>query len=143
MKVKQISVFLENKAGRLADVTKILGENQINIRALSIADTADFGILRLIVSDPPKALAVLKREGLTVSETEVIAVEIPDKPGGLAGVLKDLEEKKVNIEYMYAFVGKSLENAVVIFRVEEIDCAIKLLNDSQVRLLPESKVYRI
>ncbi|HBG16665.1 MAG TPA: amino acid-binding protein [Firmicutes bacterium] len=143
MKVKQISVFLENKAGRLADVTKILGENQINIRALSIADTADFGILRLIVSDPQKALAVLKREGLTVSETEVIAVEIPDKPGGLAGVLKDLEEKKVNIEYMYAFVGKSLENAVVIFRVEEIDCAIKLLNDSQVRLLPESKVYRI
>ena len=143
MKVKQISVFLENKAGRLADVTKILGENQINIRALSIADTADFGILRLIVSDPPKALAVLKREGLTVSETEVIAVEIPDKPGGLAGVLKALEEKKINIEYMYAFVGKSLENAVVIFRVEEIDCAIKLLNDSQVRLLPESKVYRI
>lgn len=143
MKVKQISVFLENKAGRLADVTKILGENQINIRALSIADTADFGILRLIVSDPQKALAVLKREGLTVSETEVIAVEIPDKPGGLAGVLEDLEEKKVNIEYMYAFVGKSLENAVVIFRVEEIDCAIKLLNDSQVRLLPESKVYRI
>lgn len=143
MKVKQISVFLENKSGRLAGVTKILGKNQINIRALAVADTSDYGILRLIVNDPAKALSVLKAEGLTVRETEVIAVEIPDQPGGLAGVLKEIEEKGVNIEYMYAFVGKSLENAIVIFRVEDVNNAVTLLKNSQVQILPENKVYSL
>mgnify|MGYP001166931798 CR=1 FL=1 len=143
MKVKQISVFLENKSGRLAKVTRILGDNRINIRALSIADTTDYGILRLIVSEPAKALSVLKAEGFTVRETEVIAVEVPDQPGGLAGVLEEIQAKGVNIEYMYAFVGKSLENAIVIFRVEEIDQAIALLKNTQVKLLPEERVYSL
>ncbi|HHW13042.1 MAG TPA: ACT domain-containing protein [Firmicutes bacterium] len=141
MKVKQISVFLENKSGRLAQVTKILGANRINIRALAIADTADYGILRLIVNDPGKALAVLRAEGLTVRETEVIAVEVPDQPGGLAAVLQELDAKGINIEYMYAFVGKTAENAIVIFRVEEIDRALELLENSQVKLLPERELY--
>src|SRR3974377_1387822 len=105
MKVKQISVFLENKSGRLAGVTKALGDNNINIRALSIADTTDFGILRLIVSDPEKAVNILKAEDFTVSETSIIAVQIPDNPGGLAGILQILDGSKINIEYMYAFVG--------------------------------------
>ncbi len=142
MKVKQISVFIENKSGRLAGVTRVLGENKINIRALSVADTTDFGILRLIVNDPVKAEEVLKKEHFTVSETEVIAVETPDQPGGLARVLNILEEKGVNIEYMYAFVGKTRENAVVVFRVEEIDRAIQLLNASGIRLLTGGEVYK-
>ena len=143
MKVTQISVFLENKSGRLADVTEILGQNQINIRALSVADTADFGILRLIVDQPAQALKVLKKEGLTVKETAVITLRVPDRPGGLAGVLRALEEKEVNIEYMYAFVGKSQEDAVVVFRVEEIDRAVTLLKGSQISVLTEGDVYRL
>ena len=141
MKVKQISVFLENKSGRLANVTKVLGENGINIRALSIADTTDFGILRLIVNDPEKAWKILKQEDYTVSETEIIAVQVPDKPGGLAGILQTLEEKKINIEYMYAFVGKSGTDAVVVFRVEGIDRAVEMLEHSGVKLLPGKEVY--
>ncbi|HEY8391529.1 MAG TPA: ACT domain-containing protein [Capillibacterium sp.] len=143
MKIREIAVFLENKSGRLAQVTRILGTNGINIRALSLADTADFGILRLIVNEPAKALAVLREAGFTVRTTEVIAVEVPDCPGGLAGVLQELETKGINIEYMYAFVGKAEEKAIVIFRVEEIERAVELLTGSQVRLLPESKVYQI
>ncbi len=141
MKVKQISVFLENKSGRLATVTRVLGDNGINIRALSIADTADFGILRLIVNDPDKAWQILKNNEFTVSETEIIAVQVPDKPGGLASILETLEKSKINIEYMYAFVGKSGENAVVVFRVEEIDRAITFLQENGIRLLTGKEVY--
>lgn len=141
MKVKQISIFLENKSGRLAQVTKELGEHGINIRALSIADTADFGILRLIVSDPDQAWQILKKAELTVSETEIIAVQVPDQPGGLGGILKILDDSKVNIEYMYAFVGKSGADAVVVFRVEQIDQAIDLLQKSGVTLLSGNEVY--
>jgi len=142
LKVKQISVFLENKSGRLAKVSHILGDRRINIRALSIADTTDFGILRLIVSDPDQALAALKAEGLTVSATEIIAVQIPDRPGGLAGVLAILDGAGINIEYMYAFVGKTLDDAVVVFRVEEIDRAIALLGEKGITLLRGEQVYR-
>lgn len=141
MKVKQISVFLENKSGRLAKVTKVLGEHDINIRALSIADTTDFGILRLIVNDPDKAATILKSEGFTVSSTEVIAVHIPDHPGGLSSVLQSLDELGVNIEYMYAFVGKANEDAVVVFRVESIDQAIPILQNGGVHLLKGEEVY--
>jgi hypothetical protein len=102
---KQISVFLENKAGRLSHVTRVLGEAGINIRALSIADTSDFGILRIIVSDPEKAYRILKEANFTVSETEVIAVQVPDSPGGLATVLEQMSDANLNIEYLYAFFG--------------------------------------
>jgi hypothetical protein len=141
MKVKQISIFLENKSGRLATVTKVLGENSINIRALSTADTADFGILRLIVDDPEKASAILKEHDFTVSVTDIIAVQMADEPGGLAGVLKALEDLGVNIEYMYAFVGRNDADAVVVFRVEEIDRAIEQLQKAGVKLLKEKEVY--
>ncbi|MGE5529188.1 MAG: ACT domain-containing protein [Patescibacteria group bacterium] len=142
MKVKQISVFLENKSGRLAKVSRTLGDRRINIRALSIADTTDFGILRLIASDPEQALSALKEEGFTVSATEVIAVQVPDRPGGLADILGILEGAGINIEYMYAFVGKTLDDAVVVFRVEEIDRAIALLGEKGVTLLRGDQVYR-
>lgn len=139
MKMKQITVFLENKSGRLAKVTRLLGDQGINIRALTIADTADFGILRLIVPAPERALAFLKSQGFAVSETEVIAVRVPDEPGGLAGVLDLMERNQINIEYMYAFVGKSGADAVVVFRVDDtgIDRAINLLQQHGIKLLDE------
>jgi len=143
MKVKQISIFLENKTGRLAMVTKTLGDQQINIRALSIADTSDFGILRLIVSDPQKAWQVLKENNFTVSETDVIAVQMEDRPGGLAGVLQTFDDFKINIEYMYAFVGKSGKDAIVVFKAEDTDRAIELLRKAGVKLLSGKDIYDI
>jgi hypothetical protein len=141
VRIAQISVFLENEAGRLASVTRILGGAEVNIRALSIADTADFGILRLIVDDPERAVAILRGAGLTVSLTDVIAVETTDRPGGLAQVLDALAAAAVNIEYMYAFVTQSAEGAVVVFRVDQLDEAIRALTARGLRLLSGDDVY--
>lgn len=141
MLVKQISVFLENKSGRLAEVTKILGSKGINISALSIADTTDFGILRLIVNDPEKTEEALKENGFTVSSTSVIAIGVSDEPGGLAVALEILDREQIGIEYMYAFIGKSSETAHVILRVEEPDRAIGVLSQSRIKVLSSSDVY--
>jgi len=143
MKVEQISVFLENKSGRLADVTRALGKAGINIRALSIADTSDFGILRIIVNDNDKAIKVLKDNDFTVSKTEVVAVEVSDKPGGLSDILDFLEKEKINVEYMYAFIERSSDNAVIIFRFDENDKAIKILSARGIVILDGKKVYNI
>jgi len=129
VKVKQISVFLENKSGRLAQVTRVLGDNGINIRALSIADTTDFGILRLIVDKPEEANRILRAAGFMVSETSVIAVQVPDRPGGLADILAALGLAGINIEYLYAFIGQSSDEAQVIFRVDDCDKAINVLQE--------------
>jgi len=143
MKVEQISVFLENKPGALAEVTRILGESGVNIRALSLADTKDFGILRLIVNDHEKAKEVLGRKGLTVRKTEVVAIEVPDRPGGLADIMKFLAEAAINVEYLYAFVQRSGQNAIIIFRFDETDRAIKALVDKKVRILQGKEVYAL
>ena len=143
MKVEQISIFLENKPGALAEVTRILGESGVNIRALSLADTKDFGILRLIVNDNEKAREILGRKGLTVRKTEVVAVEVPDRPGGLGEILKVLFEEDINVEYLYAFVQKSGENAIIIFRFDETDRAISVLSGKKVRILEGKKVYAL
>lgn len=143
MRVKQISVFLENKSGRLAAVMRVLGQRGVNIRALSIADTSDFGILRLIVSDPQTAYVTLKSEGFSASSTDVIAVEVPDKPGGLAGVLDAMEGSGVNIEYMYAFCTRRSDDALVILRMEEVDLAIEELQRHGFRVLHADEVYGI
>ncbi len=143
MKVEQISIFLENKSGRLAEVTRILSQAGINIRALSLADTSDFGILRLIVNDTEKAKAVLKENGFTVGKTEVVAIEVPDRPGGLAGILEALEGKDINVEYMYAFVQSSGENAIIIFRFDELEKAIAALQEAGVRILKGEEVYAL
>lgn len=127
MRVEQIAVFLENKSGRLAEITSIIAEEGVNIRALSVADTADFGILRLIVDNVEKAQAALKEKGFTVGKTNVLAVEVSDQVGGLAKVLRSIEAAGLNVEYMYAFVNKSGENAVLIFRFEDMDKAISSL----------------
>lgn len=141
MKVEQISIFIENKSGRLAEVTKILGESRINIRALSLADTSDFGILRLIVNDHEKAKSVLKENGFTVSKTEVVAVEVPDRPGGLAAILESLDTASINVEYMYAFVERCGENAVIIFRFDEPEKAIAILQEKGFNILPGERLY--
>lgn len=143
MKVKQISVFLENKSGHLYEVCECLSRNGINIRALSIAETADYGVLRLIVNHPDEARSCLSKEGFTVSETDVIAVEVPDEPGGLAGVLKSLLEANINIEYVYCFVEKSGESAMVVFRLEDLERGIDALKVSGHVVMPGEDVYRI
>lgn len=141
MLIKQISVFLENKSGRLAEVTSTLGSNDINISALSIADTTDFGILRLIVNKPEEAEEILKENGFTVSCTNVIAIAVPDSPGGLAKALEILDKESIGIEYMYAFVGKTTDEALVILRVEAPEKAIDLLTQNGIKVLPSSTVY--
>lgn len=141
MKVEQISIFIENKSGRLAEVTRILGEAGVNIRALSLADTSDFGILRLIVNEREKAKQVLKDRGFTVSKTEVVAVEVPDRPGGLSQILQSLDRESINVEYMYAFVERCGENAVIIFRFDETEKAIKALISSGFTVLEGERLY--
>jgi hypothetical protein len=143
MKVDQLAVFLENKSGRLAAITKALSDSGVNIRALSVADTADFGILRLIVDDTDRATRALRAEGFTVGRVDVIAVEVSDKPGGLARVLAVLHEAGINVEYMYAFVEKSSENAVLIFRFEDPDMAITILQNAGIRILKSDEVSSI
>jgi len=140
MKVEQIAIFLENKSGRLSEITGVLADNNINIRSLSLADTADFGILRLIVDKVSEAEKVLKEGGFTVGKTHVIAVEVPDRVGGLASVLKIIEKANLNVEYMYAFVNKSDENAVMIFRFEEIDEALETLKRAGISTLSSAQI---
>jgi len=143
MFVEQISIFLENKSGRLAEVTRILGENGIDISALSIADTTDFGILRLIVNNPEKALTILKEQGFTVSSTKVIAIGVEDKPGGLSKALGVLDRNKIGIEYMYAFVSKSEDEALVLLKVGDPTKAVEVLQENGVRVLSANQVYKL
>jgi hypothetical protein len=143
MKVEQISIFLENKSGRLAEVTSILAAAGINLRSLSLADTADFGVLRLIVDQAERAREVLKAKGFTVSKTDVIAVAVPDRPGGLAGILRVLDGAGINVEYMYAFVQRSGDNAIIIFRFEALEQAIQVLAGAGVRVLTGEELYAL
>ncbi|MCL6472177.1 MAG: ACT domain-containing protein [Firmicutes bacterium] len=143
MKATQISVFLENKQGRLADVTKVLADNDINIRALFIADTSDFGILRMIVNKPGKAVEILKENQFTVSETDVVAVELEDRPGSLANVLGILNDNKLNVEYLYCFLDTERNVAVDIMRLEDTARAIDVLQNSGVKLLSASDLHEL
>jgi hypothetical protein len=143
MKVEQISIFLENKSGRLAEVAGVLAAAGVNIRALSLADTTDFGILRLIVDQNDRAKKALKESGFTVGKTEVIAVEVPDRPGGLAQILRTLDAAAINVEYMYAFVQRSGDNAILIFRFDELDKAIQVLTQGGIRVLKGQEVYAL
>ncbi len=143
MKVEQISVFLENKSGRLAEVAEVLAGGNVNIRALSLADTTDFGILRLIVNDSEKAKKILRDNGFTVGKTEVLAVEVSDRPGGLAAILNVMKDNGINVEYMYAFVQKSGGNAIIIFRFDELDRAIESLQKAGIRILRGEDVYAL
>ncbi len=141
MKLEQLSIFLENRAGRLCEVTKVLAEAGVNIRALALADTSDFGILRLIVSDTERAKKTLKENGFTVGRTSVVAVEVEDKPGGLYAVLDVLSKEHINVEYMYAFVQQNHKNAVLIFRFDRTDQAIEVLKKADIKVLSGEELY--
>lgn len=141
--VKQISVFLENKKGRLAEVSKTLADNGINIRAMSIADTKDFGILRFIVSDPEAAKKVLEEAEYTVAVKEVIAIGVPDEPGGLAKALAVLHSGEIVIEYMYAFIGTAGGKALVIMKVSDSTKAVDLLNKANIKVIDGSELYAL
>ncbi|MCI7767335.1 MAG: ACT domain-containing protein [Oscillospiraceae bacterium] len=143
MLVKQLSVFVENKPGKLSAVTRLLADNNVDIRAFSVADSRDFGILRLIVNDPDKASQVLKEAEVTISVTNVIAVCIGDRPGGLAEAVDCLYKSNISVEYMYAFVEKSGDNAFAILRVENNDKALEALTEGGFTILKADQVYSI
>jgi len=141
MKIKQLSVFLENKPGRLSVPCQTLAKAGINILTLSLADTEQFGILRLIVRDWQRAKQVLEDAGCVVNVTEVLASEVEDKPGGLARILETIEQAGVNLEYMYAFTFRSEDKAVLVFRFEDPDAAIKLLKSKGFNLVDSVELY--
>lgn len=143
MFAQQISIFIENKEGRLAEVTAILRDAKVNIRALSLADTTDFGVLRLIVNDNEKAETALKKEGFTVGKTQVTAVEVKDEPGGLNFILDSLSENEVNVEYMYAFANPQCKNAIMIFRFDDHDKALKILAEKNIRVFTREEISRL
>jgi len=143
MAVRQISVFLENKIGRLAEITQILGNKEINIRALAIADTTEFGILRMIVDRPQKAYEALEERGFTVSQTEVVVVEVEDKPGGLAQVMAILGKEGINVEYLYAFVAPKGRGALVVLKIEEKKATVDLLQEKKVKILSAGEISKL
>jgi|SRR5690554_244215 hypothetical protein len=143
MKIKQISVFLENKKGRLAQLTRILKENNIDISAISVADTANFGIIRMIVSRYNDAMQVIKEAGLTVNTADVLAVEVSDSPGGLHYVLETLSQNDIAVEYLYSFVRRPSERALILFRIREIDEAIRVLSKNNIKILSPEEIYEL
>jgi len=142
MKLKQLSVFLENKPGHLRELCAVLAENGINIITLSLADTEQFGILRLIVKEYDKAKALLTEKGFVAKLTDVVAIEVNDQPGGLSEILKLEEEAGISVEYMYAFTIKSGENAVLLFRFDDMDKAVAALPDSGLNTLHGAEFYQ-
>ena len=143
MKLTQVSVFLENTKGRLYEVCKLLGNNGVNIRAINIADSKDFGILRMVVNDPEKALKVLKLAKITATKTDVVAVEVDDEPGGLAKMLKVLNDGDINVEYMYGFVEKASDKALMVLRIEAIDDAIAAFKKIGINLLTKAQIEEL
>lgn len=140
MRIKQISVFLENRKGRLFEVCSMLGEAQINIRALTIAETESFGVLRMVVDKPAAAVELFRKNNITANQTDVVAVEVPDTPGGLAQVLGILTEHNLNVEYMYGFVEKFSENALLVFRFDDPERAVEVLRASQISVVGEDGI---
>ncbi len=141
--IKQLSIFVENKQGRLADITEMISAAGANIRALSIADTTDFGILRLIVDKPEETAAALKVGGVTVSVTSVIAIGIEDTPGAFAKPMRILADAGIDVEYMYAFITRKSERAYVILRVADNESAKAVLADKGVELLTEDALHSL
>lgn len=142
MKIKQLSLFLENKPGHLSAICRSLSEAGSNIATLSLADTQQFGILRLIVENWEKAAEILEKAGFVVNVTEVVATEVDDKPGGLTTLLEVLEKGLVNIEYMYAFTGRRDDKAILVFRFDEPDKAIKCLAEAGLNVLASINLFQ-
>lgn len=142
MQVKQVSVFLENKEGRLQKALKILAQNNIDIKALSIADTSEFGILRMIVSNPDDAKKVLEDE-FAVSLADVLAIEVEDQPGGLEGALNVLTKESINVEYIYAFVDKKTNKALVVLKTDNNQLALDILGGIGFSIVKSEDVYSL
>ena len=143
MAVKQISIFVENKEGRIKKAINTLAEENINIRALSIADTTKYGILRLIVSDNEKAIKSLEDDGFIVKESEVIVIAVPDQPNGLNSTLAILDDANINLEYIYAFVSSNPDEAIVAMKVEDTQKAIDVFEKSNTKILSEEDLEKI
>ncbi len=144
MSVKQISVFLENKPGMMNNMTEVLANNNIDMRALSLAETNDFGIVRIIVDDVYAATTILKDEGFVHSVTPVLGVAIPDEPGGLNKVVAVLTEAKINVEYMYAFLGgKTVDHAYMIFRVQDLKAATSALAAKGIQCVDQEEINKL
>ncbi len=141
MNVQQVAVFLEHKPGRLAEISHCLAESNINIRALSLADTTDFGILRLVADDTDKARKVLKEHGFTVGVTEVIAVGAEDRPGGMDKILQVVSKAGLNVEYMYAFTKKSGESGILLFKFDEPAQALTAFKEAGIKILSGEEVH--
>jgi len=141
MSIEQLSVFLQNEPGRLARMCRALGEAGLNMHALVVADTSEYGVARIICDRPHSAKVVLEREGFAGSVTRVLAVEVPDSPGGLADVLEALDAAGINVEYLYCFLRADTESAVDILRVEDIERAVEVLKSSGFSLVHASQVY--
>ena len=139
--IRQLSIFLENKPGRLAEATKLLAEQKIDIRALSIADTTNLGILRLIVNKPQDAEKAFKEAGFTVSITKVIGIVVPDQPGGLYRAITVLSDEGIGVEYMYAFVNATDASAYVILRVEDSEKAVEILTAAGIEIMDPNELY--
>jgi len=140
MKLTQISVFLENRKGRLYEVCSLLGKTGINIRALTIAETETFGVLRIVVDKSDLAIKTLKANNFVANLTDVVAIEVGDKPGGLAAVLKVFADSDINVEYMYGFVEKFSDNALLVFRFEDTDKAAKILADKGIKVVTRREI---
>jgi len=138
MKIIQISVFLENRKGRLYEVCRLLGDHRISIRALHIAEATDFGVLRMVVDQPDVAQKVLRDHNFVANRTDVIAVEVSDQPGGLADVLQILTKEDLNVEYMYAFVEKRSDRALVVFRFDDTEKALRLLTAHHINVVRQA-----
>jgi hypothetical protein len=143
MRAEQLSIFLENKAGSIAEVTAILRDAGVNIRALSLADTTDFGVLRMIVNKINKAEQALKAEGFSVGKTNIIAISIDDSPGGLNKILDPIYAQDINVEYMYAFANPKQYNAIMVFRFDDTDKAISILKENSLKIIEGKKVYNL
>lgn len=141
--IKQLSIFMENKPGRMARVAKALGDAGVNIRALTIAEAGDFGVVRMVVDDTDRGYKVLREEGFTVTETDVLAVEIKDSPGGLFEIANTLGENNINVDYAYAFVTAKAERAMLILRVDDVSGATRVLNEAGVRIATKEKILQI
>lgn len=141
MFIKQISVFVENKFGRIAKIVDLLSKNNINISALSIADATDFGILRLIVDKPDDAVSVLRESGVSSKCTDVIAVAIDDRPGGLSKVLDTLTKAEISIEYMYVFVGKKVDKALMVVKTDDMEKSLEAFKAGNIELITSADVY--
>jgi hypothetical protein len=143
MRIKQISVVMENIPGKLSEISDVLGAEGINIRAITVADTSDLTTVRMIVDDPAKAILVLESKGYNIRQREVLAVETPDHPGGLNAVLRPLRDSQINVHYLYPYIGRIKDNAILILGVDKIDEALVILTQNWVHLISERKLYSL